>query len=40
MGWFACVSDEKDEAVWHREFSDLFDGLPDNTLITIVDCHI
>ena len=40
MGWFACVSNEKDEVTWNREFSALVDGLPDDTLLTIVDCHI
>jgi hypothetical protein len=40
MGWFACVADEKDEDVWDREFAALLDGLPDDTLLTVVDCHI
>lgn len=40
MGWFACVSDEKDPDAWNRQFNEAFDALPDDTLITIVDCHI
>jgi hypothetical protein len=40
MGWFACVSNEKDIDQWRREFAELIDGLPDDTLLTIVDCHI
>jgi hypothetical protein len=38
MGWFACVSDEKDD--WDEQFNAMFDALPDNTMLTIVDCHI
>ncbi len=40
MGWWGCVSDEKDETAWIAEFNSLLDGLPDNTMLTVVDCHI
>lgn len=40
MGWWACVSNEKPEGQWEREFSRLLDGLPDDALLTVVDCHI
>lgn len=40
MGWWGCVSDEKDEAEWSAQFSKLIDDLPNDTLMTIVDCHI
>jgi hypothetical protein len=40
MGWWGCVHDEKDDDEWGRQFSDLFDSLPDDTLLTMVDCHI
>lgn len=40
MGWFGVVSGEKDKTQWAREFSELFDSLSDDTLITLVDCHI
>lgn len=40
MGWWACVSDEKPADAWNREFSALLDSLPDDTLLTVVDCHI
>lgn len=40
MGWFAMVSDEKDPDAWEREFSALFDGLPPDTWVAVVDCHI
>lgn len=40
MGWWGCVSNEKDSDVWNKVFSDYFDSLPDDTKITLVDCHI
>jgi hypothetical protein len=40
MGWWGIVRDEKDRDDWHIQFSLLIDGLPDNTLLTVVDCHI
>lgn len=38
MGWWAIVTNEKDD--WSRQFNKLFDELPDDTLLTVVDCHI
>jgi hypothetical protein len=40
MGWWACVSDEKEQDVWDKQVSDMLDALPDDTLISIYDCHI
>lgn len=40
MGWWAAVHDEKQEGQWLREFNKLLDELPDDTLLTVVDCHI
>lgn len=40
MGWWGIVSDEKERAAWDKEFSDLLDSLPDDTLLSVVDCHI
>lgn len=40
MGWWGFVSDEKDRDVWNAEFSKMFDALPDDTPLTLVDCHI
>ena len=40
MGWWACVSDEKDKDAWATEFLKMFKELSDDTLITMVDCHI
>lgn len=40
MGWFAMVSNAKEQADWNNEVSKLLEGLPDDTLISIYDCHI
>lgn len=40
MGWWGVVSDEKDDAEWSRQFAALLDELPDDTLLSVVDCHI
>lgn len=40
MGWFACVSNEKDENVWNEEFNNFLKSLPDDAYVTVVDCHI
>lgn len=40
MGWFACVSNEKDATQWHSEFVDIVGNLPADTPFTVVDCHI
>lgn len=40
MGWFGCSFDEQDQAVWDAKVNELLDSLPDDTPITIVDCHI
>lgn len=38
MGWFGVVSDEKGD--WIDRFNKMLDELPDDTLLTVVDCHI
>lgn len=40
MGWFGMSDDSMTQAEWNRKFNELLDELPDDTLITIVDCHI
>lgn len=40
MGWWGCVGKEKDEETWVSMFSKLMDSLPDDTQLTLVDCHI
>jgi len=40
MGWFGMSSDEKDHKTWDEEFFAMFNSLPDDTVLTVVDCHI
>jgi hypothetical protein len=40
MGWWGIVTDEKDTNEWQDKFFSLINDLPDNTLLTLVDCHI
>lgn len=40
MGWWGCVSDEKDQDVWDIEFTKLLESISDNTLLSMYDCHI
>lgn len=40
MGWWGMVSNEKEQEVWQNEFASLLEGLPEDTLLTVVDCHI
>lgn len=40
MGWWACVSDEKDDDTWLTELGKLIGDLPDDTLLSVYDCHI
>ena len=40
MPMFASVKDEQDKASWVDKFNAWFDALSDDTVITLVDCHI
>jgi len=40
MGWWGIVTDEKDKDVWNIEYLKLIENLPDDTLISVYDCHI
>ena len=40
MGWWGCVSDEKDGEDWEEQFSALMEDLPQDTYLTLIDCHI
>lgn len=39
MGWWASVSNEKEDGVWEKEFAKLLDDISDDTMLTLVDCH-
>lgn len=38
MGWFGCSSNE--EASWETKWFELFDSVPDDHFVVLVDCHI
>lgn len=38
MGWWACVSNENEN--WADDFIGILDRIPDDKLLTVVDCHI
>jgi len=40
MGWWACVSNEKDSDTWKKEFNDFINSVDDEDFIVLVDCHI
>lgn len=40
MGWFGVSSGEGDPNEWNRKFNEMLDELPDDTVITVIDCHI
>lgn len=40
MGWFGMVRDEKLTYDWSTQFFSMFEQLPDDTMLSIIDCHI
>ena len=40
MGWWACVSNEKSHDNWEAEFKEFLGSLDEDTIVTVVDCHI
>lgn len=41
MGWWAISNDEEEDRIAYTEkFNELLDSLPDDTVLTLVDCHI
>ena len=40
MGWWGISTDDMPKSEWYARMSAMIDGLDDDTLITIVDCHI
>jgi hypothetical protein len=40
MGWWGMVSNEKNQDDWNSEVSKMIDELPEDTLISVYDCHI
>lgn len=40
MGWWGISSNNKPNEVWDEEFNKLIDNLPEDTLLSVYDCHI
>jgi len=40
MGWWGMSTDEMTDDEWDKKVTEMFDELPDDTLISIIDCHI
>jgi len=40
MGWWGMSNDEMTQEEWDIKLTEMFDELPDDTLISIIDCHI
>ena len=40
MGWWGISSNEVDEDEWLAKFNEMLDSLPDDTLLSLYDCHI
>lgn len=40
VGWFGMSDDKFSQADWNREVQKLYDGLSDDVLLTLVDCHV
>ena len=40
MSWFGIVTNEKEKDSWEEEFRKLLEDVSNNTLLTVIDCHI
>ena len=40
MGWWGMSNDEMTQEEWDEKLTEMFDELPDDTTISIIDCHI
>ena len=40
MGFWAVVTNEQDRDEWAKAFNQMLDELPEETWLTVVDCHI
>lgn len=40
MGWFGCSDDKVSQSDWNKNVREMINKLPDDTMITMVDCHI
>lgn len=40
MSWWCVVNNEKETKDWNKEFTQLLKDIPDETLLSVYDCHI
>lgn len=40
MGWWASVSNEKNQSEWNSEVAKMIDELEDDMILSVYDCHI
>lgn len=40
MGWFGMAYDEMPDDQWYAEWMEMWNSLDENTMITVVDCHV
>lgn len=40
MGWWGAVSNEKNQNEWNDQIHKMIEELPDDTLLSVYDCHI
>ena len=40
MGWFGISSGEMKQSVWDKKINEFVNNVPDDTLFTLIDCHI
>ncbi|PFH12773.1 hypothetical protein BX604_7588 [Burkholderia sp. JKS000303] len=40
MGWFGISNDKMSKSSWAEQVAKLYESLPEETLLTVVDYHI
>ncbi len=40
VGYWGLSRDDMSSREWNKKFREMFDDLPDDTLLTLIDCHI
>lgn len=40
MGWFGMSTEGMSQDEWNAKVNEMLDALPDDTMLTLVDCHI
>lgn len=39
MGWWGCSDDKVSQEEWNKQVTEMVEALPEDTLLSIVDCH-